>query len=72
MLEQNADPNMCDENGVSPLMHAVIDNNRTLASLLMKHGADPTQKDNTGRDAYSCSRSEGMDEALTTAKYMTD
>lgn len=64
LLELQANPNMCDDNGVSPIMHAVIDNNRTIARILMEHGADPSLKDYTGRDAISCSRSESMDEIL--------
>jgi ankyrin repeat protein len=63
---------MCDENGVSPLMHAVINENRSIARLLVQHNADPTQKDNTGRDAFSCSRSESMDEILATAGSMSE
>ena len=67
LLQLNASPDMCDENGMSPIMHAVIDNNRGMAHLLIKYGADPTVKDYTGRDAYSCSRSEDMDEILNLA-----
>jgi ankyrin repeat protein len=58
------DPDLCDDSGVSPIMHAVIDNNRSIASLLMQYGADPYQKDTTGRDAASCSRSDLMDAIL--------
>ena len=64
LLEHKAEPNMCDENGVSPIMHAVIDNNRAIAALLIKHGANPRLKDHTGRDAISCSRSDVMDAIL--------
>ena len=49
-------------------MHAVIDNNRTVARLLIENGADPTLKDWSGRDAISCSRSEEMDEVLAEAQ----
>lgn len=64
LLKLQASPDMCDENGVSPIMHAVIDDNRRMARLLMSHGADPTVKDYTGRDAHSCSRTADMDEIL--------
>ena len=47
-------------------MHAVIDNNRGMARLLMDYGADPYLKDHTGRHAASCSRSELMDAVLVT------
>jgi hypothetical protein len=53
-------------------MHAVINENRSIARLLVQHNADPTQKDNTGRDAFSCSRSESMDEILATAGSMSE
>ena len=66
LLDLKANPNLCDENGVSPLMHAVIDNNRSMARLLMDYGADPYLKDHTGRHAASCSRSELMDAVLHT------
>lgn len=66
LLDLKANPNLCDENGVSPLMHAVIDNNRGMARLLMDYGADPYLKDHTGRHAASCSRSELMDAVLVT------
>lgn len=66
LLDLKANPNLCDENGVSPLMHAVIDNNRGMARLLMDYGADPYLKDHTGRHAASCSRSELMDAVLST------
>ncbi len=65
LLQFQADPNMSDDNGTTPLMHAVIDNNRYIAKALMEHGASPTMQDRTGRDAFSCSRSEEMDEILT-------
>lgn len=64
LLQLGADPNLCDENNVSPLMHAVIDNKRAMARLLVRNGANPYLKDRTGRDAMSCSRSEEMDEIL--------
>jgi ankyrin repeat protein len=59
---------MCDENGVSPLMHAVINDNRAISSELMKYGANPYLKDFTGRDAASCSRSDLMDAILASGK----
>lgn len=67
LLKLNASPDLCDENGISPIMHAVIDDNRGMARLLVKYGADPTVKDYTGRNAFSCSRSEAMDEVLNSA-----
>ena len=66
LLDLKANPDICDENGVSPLMHAVIDDNRSMVRLLMDYGADPYLKDHTGRHAASCSRSELMDELLRT------
>ena len=57
--------NICDENGVPAIMHAVIDNNRAIARLLMKNGANPKLQDRTGRDAASCSRTSEMDDILT-------
>lgn len=68
LLQLQADPNTCDENGVSPLMHAVINNQRGIARKLIDYGANPRLKDRTERDAFSCSRTEEMDEVLNHAK----
>jgi hypothetical protein len=68
LLELHADPNMCDENGVSPIIHAVINNNMAIAAQLVKFGANPKLKDFVGRDAFSCSRSDKMDEILMPAE----
>ena len=64
LLILGANPDFCDANGVSPLMHAVIDNNRAIAQLLVNKGANPFLKDQTGRDAASCSRTASMDAVL--------
>lgn len=65
ILELGASPDMADTSGITPLMHAVIDDNRGMARLLMQFEAALTVKDNTGRNATRCSRSESMDEVLS-------
>lgn len=67
LISLGANLNLCDNSGISPLMHAVINDNRTIARILIENGADITIKDKSGRDAASCSRSEGMDEILAPA-----
>lgn len=72
LLDLKADPNRCDDQGMTPLMHAVINENRGIARLLIQRGANPHLKDNAGRDAASRSRTDAMDEILSTPASMTD
>lgn len=64
LLRAGADPNGVDEDGCTPLIHAVIARHAGLVGLLMKHGADPSLKDNSGRDAASFSTSAAIDGLL--------
>jgi len=43
--------NLIDADGRTALMHAVIDNNALMTSLLLKTGADPNLQDNEGNTA---------------------
>lgn len=64
LLEKGANATLPDADGVSPIMHAVINDDLTSAGALMKHGANPAAKAKDGRDAFSCSRTAEMDEVL--------
>lgn len=44
-----ADVNACDDDGVSYLLAAVINDRLDVVELLLAHGADPDLADNTGR-----------------------
>ena len=46
LLENGADPNFQDKNGVPALMRASFYNHKDVVGLLLKNGADPNIKDN--------------------------
>lgn len=64
LVELGANPNVSDASGITPIMHAVVDENRPIVRVLMQLGADPSIRDAAGRDAFSCSRTEAMDDIL--------
>lgn len=43
LLNAGFDPMMHDENGISPLHHAILRKRRDTAALLLQHGADPNE-----------------------------
>lgn len=52
LLNKNADPNIADANGATPLFWAVKFGNKELAELLLKHKADKTIKDSQGMTPF--------------------
>ena len=48
LLEKNADPNIADANGTTPLIWAVKTGNEELVKLLLKFGAKKDQPDHMG------------------------
>ncbi len=51
LLKYGADPNIRDNNGKTPLIHAAREGYPASVELLIEHGADPNIKDNNGDDA---------------------
>jgi uncharacterized protein len=51
LLSQGADPNIGENNGITPLMQAASGGARELAKLLLENGADLTARDHFGDDA---------------------
>ena len=51
LLENNANPNLTDQNNSTALHFAVIFNQQEIIELLMKYKADPNIKDNRGNTA---------------------
>lgn len=64
LLAAGADPNLSDDAGTPPLIHAVLADSLPCVKLLMQSGADPTRCDADGRDAASYSRNEEIDAQL--------
>ncbi|WP_435523192.1 ankyrin repeat domain-containing protein [Chryseobacterium indoltheticum] len=48
LLKKNANPNIADSSGATPLFWAVKFGNQELAELLLKHKADKSLKDSQG------------------------
>ena len=44
LLEANADPNVCDNSGYSPLYYAMMNDNYELMMVLLNHGVDFTKE----------------------------
>lgn len=52
LLNKNADPNITDSTGATPLFWAVKFGNRELTELLIKHKADQSKKDSMGMTPF--------------------
>jgi ankyrin repeat protein len=52
LLKKNADPNITDETGYTPLFWAVKFGNKELVELLLKYKADKTKKDSMGMTPF--------------------
>ncbi len=64
LLEQGADVNTSDANGVTPLIAAAYKNHVEVAQVLIDAGADVNKQDNTKQSAYLISTSDGYLELL--------
>lgn len=52
ILQKNANPNIKDENGITPLIWAVKMGNQELVAILLKYKADKNIIDNYGKSAF--------------------
>ena len=52
LLEHGADPNTCDDEGLTPLIMAVQERNSECVGLLLKYGANPNARDKEGLTAF--------------------
>lgn len=52
LLKKNADPNIADTTGYTPLFWAVKFGNKELVELLLKYKADKTKKDSMGMTPF--------------------
>lgn len=53
LLEHNADPNVCDMEGWTPLIWAAFQENITFAEALLGAGADPAMENYQGDTAFT-------------------
>src|SRR5688572_29549357 len=59
VLEAGADPNAMQQQGFRPMHESGSTGNRELAELLMRFGADPTLKNDDGKDTIAFAREKG-------------
>lgn len=52
LLKKNADPNIADAGGMTPLIYAIQFKNKELIELLLRHKADKNQKDKQGKAPF--------------------
>ena len=59
VLEAGADPNAAQQQGFRPMHESGSTGSRELAELLMKYGADPTLKNDDGKDTIAFAKEKG-------------
>ena len=52
LLENGADPNSCDANGITILMDTIRAQNTQIVKLLLNYGANPNLQQINGQNAY--------------------
>lgn len=52
LLQKNADPNLADAGGMTPLIYAIQFKNKELIELLLRYKANKTQKDKQGKAPF--------------------
>ena len=52
LLKKNANPNIADSTGTTPLLWAIKSGNKELIEILLKYKADKTQKDSMGMSPF--------------------
>ena len=68
LLENNADPNLSDQNNSTALHYSVIFNQEKIIELLMKYKANPDIKDNRGNTAQDYAKIIGNNKIIQLLK----
>ena len=68
LLKLNADPNIANNNGKTPLMEASYERCTFLVKILLLYGANINSKDATGQTAYDWARGDKIERILEDAK----
>lgn len=68
LLEYNANPNIIDANGTSPLIYATQFKHYEILKLLLKHGATSDYKDPSGNTALDYAEKLKIEEAIKILK----
>ncbi len=68
LLEKNADPNIADATGATPLSWAVKFGNREMVEMLLKHKADKTVKDDQGMTPFEYALQKNNKEIINLLK----
>lgn len=71
LLQEGADPNVCDRNGRTPLVVAVEQNAAAIITILIQYGADRGARTNSidGRRLTAFDIAAGKGETFAAAKY---
>ena len=69
ILDKNANPNLQDSFGNTPLLWAVKRNNLELVSILLKHKADVNMKDSMGVSAFEYALKSNNNELINLLKH---
>lgn len=68
LLKKNADVNLTDNQGTTPLMYAVQFKNSEVVKWLLEHNADKTKVDSQGKTAFEYAVFSGNEEIINLLK----
>ena len=72
LLKKGADPDIPENNGITPLMDAASAGNMKLVKLLLDHQADPYRLDHSGSNAIDYAIAQDEDDVVELLRLRTD